>query len=170
MLSFTTESQRNRIKPPLHSITYVNCVTHCVRFQGSREFEYRKSVSAHSHDFMVSSFWFCSWIYSCPYDSWSSDCITLALALVNHNAEHTLDVRSRNKALDWGEAQLHVSADWAVNSFIYAHGLPLAKLSHGASSFSQSRFFHHPAISRFSSRHVRILRSNTSMGLCLHFG
>jgi len=36
-------------------------------------------------------------------------------ALMNHNAEHiTNAVDKRNKARDWGEAQLHSSADWGV--------------------------------------------------------
>lgn len=36
------------------------------------------------------------------------------MALMNHNAEHTHDVERRNKARDWGEAQLVSSADWGV--------------------------------------------------------
>ena len=36
------------------------------------------------------------------------------MALMNHNAEHTLNVDARNKARDWGEAQLLSSADWGV--------------------------------------------------------
>lgn len=37
------------------------------------------------------------------------------IALMNHNAEHTHNVKQRNKSRDWGEAQLHVSADWCVD-------------------------------------------------------
>ena len=37
------------------------------------------------------------------------------LALMNHNAEHCSDVKIRNEARDWGEAQLNSSADWGVD-------------------------------------------------------
>jgi len=41
-------------------------------------------------------------------------------ALMNHNAEHiTSNVDKRNAARDWGEAQLHSSADWDVESSFY---------------------------------------------------
>lgn len=34
---------------------------------------------------------------------------------MNHNADHvTSNVDNRNKSADWGEAQLHSSADWGV--------------------------------------------------------
>ena len=36
------------------------------------------------------------------------------LSLMNHNAEHTRDVALRNASKDWGESQLHSSADWCV--------------------------------------------------------
>ena len=69
------------------------------------------------------------------------------LALVNHNAEHTLDVRSRNKALDWGEAQLHVSADWAVNSsFLYSIIYLWLNFHTVHHLFPRVDFSHHPAI------------------------
>jgi len=69
------------------------------------------------------------------------------LALVNHNAEHTLDVRSRNKALDWGEAQLHVSADWAVNSSFMWSIIYLWLNFHTVHHlFPRVDFSHHPAI------------------------
>eukprot|EP00948_MAST-09A_sp_MAST-9A-sp1_P004301 g4301.t1 len=43
------------------------------------------------------------------------------LALMNHNAEHCTKVPTRNKANDWGIAQLHSSADWGVDlSFFQA--------------------------------------------------
>jgi fatty acid desaturase/cytochrome b involved in lipid metabolism len=37
------------------------------------------------------------------------------MALMNHNAEHCMDVTARNAARDWGEAQLQSSADWGVH-------------------------------------------------------
>ena len=37
------------------------------------------------------------------------------MALMNHNAEHCLDVKARNSAIDWGQAQLISSADWSVH-------------------------------------------------------
>jgi linoleoyl-CoA desaturase len=38
------------------------------------------------------------------------------LALMNHNDERvTSSVDERNAAKDWGEAQVHSSADWATN-------------------------------------------------------
>jgi len=36
------------------------------------------------------------------------------MALMNHNAENCMDVDKRNKAMDWGVAQLHSCADWGV--------------------------------------------------------
>ena len=36
------------------------------------------------------------------------------MALMNHNAENCMDVDARNKARDWGEAQLASCADWGV--------------------------------------------------------
>lgn len=36
------------------------------------------------------------------------------MALMNHNAEHCMDVDARNKAADWGAQQLVSSADWSV--------------------------------------------------------
>lgn len=36
------------------------------------------------------------------------------MALMNHNAAHTMDVDKRNAARDWGEAQLCSCADWCV--------------------------------------------------------
>lgn len=42
-------------------------------------------------------------------------------ALMNHNAEHTLNVKERNASKDWGHAQLQSSADWGANlSFLQA--------------------------------------------------
>ena len=37
-----------------------------------------------------------------------------SMALMNHNAEHTHDVKARNDAKDWGEQQLVACADWGV--------------------------------------------------------
>ena len=75
------------------------------------------------------------------------------MALMNHNTEKCLDVSKRNSARDWGEAQLHVSADWSVGlpfhrAFIYLwlnyhtvhHLFPLVDMSH------------HPAIQRILIR------------------
>jgi hypothetical protein len=43
------------------------------------------------------------------------------LALMNHNAEHTHNIKERNAAKDWGYAQLQSSADWGVHlTFIQA--------------------------------------------------
>ena len=35
---------------------------------------------------------------------------------MNHNGEHCMDVRARNSARDWGEAQLVSCADWSVQT------------------------------------------------------
>lgn len=37
------------------------------------------------------------------------------MALMNHNAEHCTDVKTRNQSKDWGAAQLNSSADWGVD-------------------------------------------------------
>merc|ERR1719324_1771995 len=39
---------------------------------------------------------------------------------MNHNAEHCMDVAARNRARDWGEAQLQSSADWGVHLSFYS--------------------------------------------------
>jgi fatty acid desaturase len=39
-----------------------------------------------------------------------------SMALMNHNAERCMDVKARNNARDWAEAQLVCSADWSVLS------------------------------------------------------
>ena len=65
------------------------------------------------------------------------------MALMNHNAEHCVDVQKRNASRDWGEAQLRVSADWNIGmpfwaSFVYLwlnyhtvhHMFPRVDMSH----------------------------------------
>jgi len=47
------------------------------------------------------------------------------LALMNHNAEACTDVKKRNAARDWGEAQLIASADWGVGTPFWAAGVYL---------------------------------------------
>jgi len=42
------------------------------------------------------------------------------MALMNHNAGHCMDVRARNASKDWGEAQLHSSADWGVQTSFWS--------------------------------------------------
>lgn len=71
------------------------------------------------------------------------------LALMNHNAEHTLNVRKRNAARDWGEAQLISSADWAVGMPFWSAGLFLWLNYHTVHHlFPLTDFSHHPAIQR----------------------
>merc|ERR1711865_18231 len=38
-----------------------------------------------------------------------------SMALMNHNAEHCTDVKTRNKSRDWAVAQLNSSADWGTS-------------------------------------------------------
>jgi len=68
------------------------------------------------------------------------------MALMNHNAEHTHDVQARNKARDWGEAQLQSCADWGValsfrQAWIYLW-LNYHTVHH---LFPRLDFSHHPA-------------------------
>ena len=68
------------------------------------------------------------------------------MALMNHNAEHTHDVERRNKARDWGEAQLVSSADWGVQlpfrrAWVYLW-LNYHTVHH---LFPRLDFSHHPA-------------------------
>jgi len=68
------------------------------------------------------------------------------MALMNHNAEHTMDVGARNKARDWGEAQLASCADWGVQlpfekAWIYLW-LNYHTVHH---LFPRLDFSHHPA-------------------------
>ena len=71
------------------------------------------------------------------------------MALMNHNAEHCLDVSKRNAARDWGEAQLVSSADWAVGLPFWAAGIYLWLNYHTVHHlFPLTDFSHHPAIQR----------------------
>ena len=47
------------------------------------------------------------------------------IALMNHNSEHCLNVKERNRVRDWGETQLHSSADWSVRLPFWAAGIYL---------------------------------------------
>lgn len=70
-----------------------------------------------------------------------------SLALMNHNAETTVNTTKRNKAQDWGEAQLQSSADWGVNMPFWAAGLYLWLNYHTVHHlFPRTDFSHHPAI------------------------
>jgi linoleoyl-CoA desaturase len=70
-----------------------------------------------------------------------------SLALMNHNAEHCCNVEARNKSRDWGEAQLNVSADWAVNSSFLSAIVWLWLNYHTVHHLlPRTDFSHHPAI------------------------
>lgn len=72
-----------------------------------------------------------------------------SLALMNHNARHTLDVHKRNKARDWGEAQLHSSVDWAVSSTFAESALYLWLNYHTVHHLCpRVDMSHHPAIQK----------------------
>mmetsp|Transcript_21351 Transcript_21351/g.51425 ORF Transcript_21351/g.51425 Transcript_21351/m.51425 type:complete len:481 (-) Transcript_21351:114-1556(-) len=72
-----------------------------------------------------------------------------SLALMNHNAEHCCDVDARNKSRDWGEAQLNVSADWAVNgSFVQAIIWLWLNYHTVHHLMPRTDFSHHPAIQK----------------------
>jgi fatty acid desaturase len=69
------------------------------------------------------------------------------LALMNHNAEHCTDTSTRNQSRDWGEAQLHSSADWGVNlSFLQAFVYLWLNYHTVHHMFPRVDFSHHPAI------------------------
>ncbi|CAB9500753.1 Acyl-lipid (8-3)-desaturase [Seminavis robusta] len=71
------------------------------------------------------------------------------MALMNHNAEHTQNVQARNKSCDWGEAQLHVSADWSVDMNFYQGILYLWLNFHTVHHlFPKVDMSHHPEITR----------------------
>lgn len=69
------------------------------------------------------------------------------LALMNHNAEHCTDVKTRNASPDWGVAQLNSSADFGVNrSFLQS--MPFLWLNYHTvhHMFPQTDMSKHPAI------------------------
>jgi len=69
------------------------------------------------------------------------------MALMNHNAEHTMNVDARNKSRDWGEAQLQSSADWCVESSFLSAGLYLWLNYHTVHHmFPKLDFSHHSQI------------------------
>lgn len=69
------------------------------------------------------------------------------LALMNHNAEHTHNVKGRNAAKDWGHSQLHSSADWGV-SMTFLQAIVYLWLNYHTVHhlFPRIDFSHHPAI------------------------
>lgn len=71
------------------------------------------------------------------------------LALMNHNAEHCMDVSTRNASRDWGEAQLNSSADWGVSlSFVQAMVYLWLNYHTVHHLFPRVDFSHHPQIQR----------------------
>lgn len=75
------------------------------------------------------------------------------MALMNHNATHCTDVDARNKSRDWGEAQLHSSADWGVNlSFLQAIIYLWLNYHTVHHLFPRTDFAHHPAIQQILIR------------------
>lgn len=69
-----------------------------------------------------------------------------SMALMNHNAEHCMDVDARNAARDWGEAQLHSCADWGVALPFHKAWIYLWLNYHTVHHlFPRLDFAHHPA-------------------------
>jgi len=68
------------------------------------------------------------------------------MALMNHNAAHCHDVDARNKAPDWGAAQLCSSADWGVSLPFHKAWIYLWLNYHTVHHlFPRLDFSHHPA-------------------------
>jgi linoleoyl-CoA desaturase len=68
---------------------------------------------------------------------------------MNHNAEHCHDVKGRNDSADWGESQLHSSADWGVQlSFLQASRYLWLNYHTVHHLFPRTDFSHHPAIQK----------------------
>lgn len=68
------------------------------------------------------------------------------MALMNHNAEHCMRVEKRNRARDWGEAQLHSCADWSVGLPFHRAWIYLWLNYHTVHHlFPKLDFSHHPA-------------------------
>lgn len=71
------------------------------------------------------------------------------IALMNHNSDNAVDFERRNKARDWGEAQLISSADFCVEfNFYQAMSLLLLNFHTVHHLFPKVDFCHHPAISK----------------------
>jgi len=69
------------------------------------------------------------------------------MAMMNHNAEHTMDVKARNMACDWGAAQLQSSADWGVQCSFWTAWRYLWLNYHTVHHlFPRIDFSHHPKI------------------------
>jgi len=71
------------------------------------------------------------------------------MALMNHNATHCMDVKTRNECKDWGIMQMQTSADWGVGlsfrqAIIYLW-LNFHTVHH---LFPKIDFSHHPAIQK----------------------
>jgi len=67
------------------------------------------------------------------------------IALMNHNAEHCLNVDARNAARDFGEQQLNASADWGVSLPFHKAWIYLWLNYHTVHHlFPRLDFSHHP--------------------------
>lgn len=87
------------------------------------------------------------------------------LALMNHNAEHCVNTRVRNMSSDWGEAQLHSSADWGVGlSFRQASRYLWLNYHTVHHLFPLVDFSHHPAIQQI------LLRTCAEFGIVYYAG
>mmetsp|Transcript_59036 Transcript_59036/g.129618 ORF Transcript_59036/g.129618 Transcript_59036/m.129618 type:complete len:491 (-) Transcript_59036:349-1821(-) len=70
-----------------------------------------------------------------------------SVALMNHNAEHCMDVKVRNSSRDWAVAQLNSSADWGVqDSFLVAARWLWLNYHTVHHLFPLIDFSHHPAV------------------------
>ncbi len=75
------------------------------------------------------------------------------LALMNHNAENCVKVETRNASRDWGEAQLHSSADWGVELSFPRACIYLWLNYHTVHHlFPRVDMSHHPAIQKVLMR------------------
>merc|ERR1711865_348124 len=84
---------------------------------------------------------------------------------MNHNAEHCHDVRERNAAQDWGQAQLQASADWGVQLSFLAAGRYLWLNYHTVHHlFPITDFSHHPAIQKILMETVKEFKIKYTTG------
>lgn len=71
------------------------------------------------------------------------------MALMNHNAAHTMDITLRNSSRDWGVAQLNASADWGLHLSFWSAWRYLWLNYHTVHHlFPRVDFSHHPEIQK----------------------
>jgi len=126
---------------------YANYMAHLVEtFLGNEQWRLTKAILPVNIGLMLSR-WGLAYGGALTY-TWTAvlSLWYFTIALMNHNAEHCMDVDARNAAPDWGAAQLQSSADWGVHLSFRRAWIYLWLNYHTVHHlFPKLDFSHHPA-------------------------